>query len=45
LDGEWVSAEEYLHRRFSVQISHVISDEALARLRQDMKRDGQDDKQ
>ncbi len=32
LDGQWISVEEYLQRRFGLQVSHGISDEAVAML-------------
>lgn len=29
-NGEWLTIEEYLHRRFGLQVTHGISDDALA---------------
>lgn len=32
LDGEWVSFEEYLEKRFGLIVSHGICDDAMQRL-------------
>ena len=36
---QWVPIEQFLHERFDVNVSHGISDEALATLRESMKQE------
>ncbi|HEY3900122.1 MAG TPA: CHASE3 domain-containing protein [Chthoniobacter sp.] len=36
LDGEWISFEEYLHRRFKLQISHGISPAEAAKFSEEL---------
>lgn len=36
VDGEWLSIEAFLNKRFGVEISHGLSPDALARLESDM---------
>lgn len=38
LDGEWVSIEAYLKRRFGLDVTHGISDEALAAMTDEVLR-------
>jgi CHASE3 domain sensor protein len=36
-EGEWISLEDYLKRRFGVSVSHGLSNEAAARMIQEMR--------
>jgi hypothetical protein len=36
LDGEWLSVEHYLERRFGIEVSHGISAEALHAFEQEL---------
>ncbi|MBI1176865.1 hypothetical protein GC207_05445 [bacterium] len=39
-NGEWISFEEYLRRRFNIQVSHGISPDELTKLREQTKSTG-----